>query len=559
LKVAIAGAGRGIGAACARALRGNELFLCARTAVEVQAIAAEIGAQAVVADLATDAGATAFAEVAGAVDLALICAGGAHRAVALDEAGAQLLLANFVQNALTPALAAGALLRRGATHVLFISSLATRRPPMPGAGPYTAAKAALESMVRAFAEECWPRARANAICLGPVRTRLHEQAGTPPEWIAQFPSPDEVAPLILRAAALPGSGRVFDAEALLRDEFTALAGDGRLAEAELLSEPELEAEPGRRPSPRVRRALRATAAALHLYPRGAEELAHRLAALHGVSRDCIALSGGGVTELLQRSLRVFCARGDEVASPFPTFEVLSALCSREGVRHKPVPARRTADGLFAPHHDAGPLLAALGPRTRLLYVATPDNPTGATLPEVELENLARSGVPLLIDEAWSMDPPRPPRALHLRSFSKLHGLAALRIAYAVGPQEQIALLRRLELPFPLGLPQLAAALAVLDEPERTRRAALLLQRERARIAQALRDLGCSVSDSPAPVLLVRHPAAGRLLFALQAASLPVQEAHWDPATLVLPLGRRAQNERVLAAARRALGNPPPGH
>ncbi len=577
MKVAIAGAGRGIGAACARALRkawnatvepqANELLLCSRTAAELEPVARETQARAVVADLSTDAGAKAFAAAAGAVDLAIVCVGGAHRAVALEDADRATLSETFVQNSVAPALAAGALLRAGAKQVLFLSSLATRRPPMIGAGPYTASKSALESMVRAFAEECWPRARANALCLGPVRTRMHEEAGTPREWIEQFPSPDEIAPLVLRAAALPGTGRILDADALQRHEAAGLAGDGRLAEAEAFTEGPLEAEPGRGPSPRVRAALRATAATLHRYPRGAAELASRIAALHRVPLECVALSGGGATELIERSLRVFCTRGDEVASPFPTFEVLSALCTREGVRHRAVPARRTTDGLFAAAHAAGPLLAAVGPRTRLLYVASPDNPTGAVLPESERELLEAAGLPLLLDEAWSLDLPQPrhgdaqkkiiffsPGActLRLRSLSKVYGLAALRVAYAIGPAELIGLLRKLELPFPLGSPQLAAAHAVLDEPERTRRAALLLTRERARVAHSFRELGFAVSESPAPVLLIRSPNAGRLLFALQAASLPVQEAHWDAATLVLGLGRRSQNDRALAAAARAI-------
>ena len=555
MKVAIAGAGRGIGAACARALRGTaELVLCARTATEVQAVAAETGARAVVADLSTDAGAEQFAEIAGAVDLALICTGSAHRAIALEEAGRETLVVSFVQNSISPALAAGALLRRGAKHVFFLSSLATRRPPMPGAAPYTAAKSALETMVRAFAEECWPRARANALCLGPVRTQMHAEAGTPPEWVEQFPSAEEIAPLVIKAAALPGTGRILDVEALQRDPAAALAGDGHLAEVEQFQEPQLEAEPGRGPPPHVRAALRSTAAILHRYPHGSAELAARIAQLHGVPETSVALSGGGVTELIERAIRVFCARGDEVASPFPTFEVLSALCSREGVRHRAVPARRSPDGLFEPAHAAAPLLAAVGPRTRLLYVASPDNPTGATLSTDQQALLERSGLPLVVDEAWSLESMKPlaPRALHLRSLSKLHGLAGLRVAYAIGPPEQIALLRKLELPFPLGSPQIAAAHAVLDRPERTRCAALLLVRERARVARSFRELGCAVSESPAPVLLLRHRAAGRLLFALQAAGLPVQEAHWDTSALVLGLGRRAQNDRALSAARRAL-------
>src|SRR5258708_23591370 len=256
VKVAIAGAGRGIGAACARALAGKaELILCARTAAELQAVARETGARAVVADLSTEAGAEEFAKAAGAVHLAIVCVGAAHRAVALEEARRETLLENFVQNAIAPALAGGALLRYGARHLLFVSSLATRRPPMPGAAPYTAAKAALETLVRAFAEESWPRARANAICLGPVRTRLHEEAGTPRDLIEQFPAPEQIVPLVLAAAALPGTGRILDAEALAIEARAAIAGDGRLAEVEALIEPVLEAAPGRRPPPHARAAL----------------------------------------------------------------------------------------------------------------------------------------------------------------------------------------------------------------------------------------------------------------------------------------------------------------
>jgi histidinol-phosphate aminotransferase len=556
-RVAIAGAGRGIGAACARELarQGAEIILCARTAAEVEAVARETGAVAVVADLATDEGAEAFAQAAGPVDLALLCTGAALPLELLEDSRAEKIKIIFFSNALAPALAAAALLRRGAKHLFFLSSLATRRPPMPGAGLYTMSKAALDALVRHFAEEAWPKARANAISLGPVRTRLHEQAGTPKEWMETFPTPEEVAPLILQAAALPGTGRILDAEALQSDPAAALAGDGRLAQAEPLPESAIEAEPGRRSSPRVRAAIRATAAELHLYPRGAADLAARIAEIHGVAPECVALSGGGATELLERCLRVFCARGDEVASPFPSFEVLSALCTREGLRHRPVPAARTAEGLFAPHR-AAPLLAAVGPRTRLLYVATPDNPTGAMLSLEEEEKLVVSGVPLIVDEAWSFELRRgEPRALRLRSLSKLHRLAALRVGYAVGPREWILSLRKLELPFPLGAPQIAAARAVLDDPERTRRLALLLIRERARVAKELRSLGLAVSESPAPVLLVRDAkASGRLLFALRGANLPVQEAHWDPHAVVLPLGRRAQNDRAVSAARRALSS-----
>lgn len=544
MKVAIAGAGRGIGAACARELArgGHQLILCARTAAEVEAVAAETGARAVVADLCTDAGAEAFASAAGAADLAIVCAGAPHPPVLLADARRGLLADALLHNAVAPALAASALLRHGAKSVLVLSSIITQRPPLAGAAPYTAAKAALESLVRALAEEHWPRARVNALCLEPVRTQMHDRLGTPREVQEQFLGAEEAARLVLRAAAEPGTGRILDA-------------DGPLADAEPFGEPLVEAEPGRRPSPRVRRALRATAAELHAYPRGAGALAARIAELHRVPPDCVALSGGGATELIERALRVFCGKNDEVVSPFPTFEALSALCSRQGVRHRPAPSPRTPDGLFAPL-AAAPLLAAIGPRTRLLYVATPDNPTGALLPDAERDQLVQAQVPLLLDEAWSAAPPEEPAAaLHVRSFSKLHGLAALRVAYAVGRAEHIALLRKLELPFPLGAPQIAAAHAALDQPQRLQRAARLLQRERDHLATAFRQLGIAVSRSPAPVLLLRAEsanAAGRLLFALQAAGAAVQQAHWDAQALVLALSAKPANRRALEAARRAL-------
>lgn len=558
----------------------------------MEALAADLRAGggeawAVTADLATDEGAARFAQEAwerlGGVDRALLCAGAAHPATPLQEASRALLLEQLEQNVVAALLPAGALLRerdrRGAAgelRLLFLSSLATRRPPMEGAGPYTAAKAALDQAVRSLAEEAWGRALVNGLNLGPVATRLHARAGTPAEWVARFPSTEEAAPLVVRLLGPEGdglTGRCVDAEALALDGPAALRGTGALAFVDPLQAhldgddgPAPEAEPGRRPSPRVRAAVRAAAPDLNRHPRETGRLIARLAALHDVDPDCVVLSGGGATGLLERCLRALAGPGDEVVSPFPTYEVLSVLCARLGLRHRPAPSPRLPDGLFGPL-AARPLLAALGPRSRAVYVASPDNPTGASLPAGELDALLR-GLPapavLLLDEAWSLEPPAPldpPPGAHLvrlRTFSKLFGLAGLRLGWAVAPPPLASLLRRLELPFPVGTPQLAAALAALDELPRAGRAALLLRRQRARLGEELRALGLRVSAGESPVLLVRDPrrgaSAGPLLFALRAAGVPVQEAHWDPAAVAVSVGTRAQDRRLVAALRRALGH-----
>jgi histidinol-phosphate/aromatic aminotransferase/cobyric acid decarboxylase-like protein len=155
-----------------------------------------------------------------------------------------------------------------------------------------------------------------------------------------------------------------------------------------VSDPALvpEAEPGRRPSVRVRRALRATAAELNRYPDPGSRLAGRLEDLHGGERGTVVLSGGGASELLERTLRAACRAGEEVVSPFPTFEMLSALCGRLGLRHRAVPARQLADGLFGAH-EAAPLLAAIGPRTR----APRSRRGGAAAPRAPADDLAGAG------------------------------------------------------------------------------------------------------------------------------------------------------------------------
>jgi NAD(P)-dependent dehydrogenase (short-subunit alcohol dehydrogenase family) len=246
LRIAIGGAGQGVGAACARvfAAQGARLLLCSRTETDLLALADELrGINALLegrepevfclaADLSTDEGAALFAKTAhetlGGVDLGLLCAGASMRAELLASAApnpagdAARLLGQFRGNTLAPALGAIALARAWApedareapplageaqdTHagggrappidrqILVLSSLVTRLHAQQGLGPYLAAKVALEALVRTLAEELWPRIRVNALCLGPVATRLHEQAGTPPEVIAQFPSPEEVTP-----------------------------------------------------------------------------------------------------------------------------------------------------------------------------------------------------------------------------------------------------------------------------------------------------------------------------------------------------------------------------
>jgi histidinol-phosphate aminotransferase len=200
--------------------------------------------------------------------------------------------------------------------------------------------------------------------------------------------------------------------------------------------------------------------------------------------------------------------GDEVVVPWPSFPsyVLDPLkLAAEPVRVALRDGRVDLDGL----------LAAVTPRTKLVYLPTVNNPTGTMLTRDELRGFLE-GVPehvlTVVDEAYFeyLDDPALPdaieeattrgfRVLALRTFSKIYGLAGLRIGYGVGPAEVIAAIRKVQRAFDVTTPAQVAALASLDAPEELarRRAAnrdSMLELERVLRAEGLDPLGPAAAN-----------------------------------------------------------------
>ncbi|APT89815.1 aminotransferase [Corynebacterium sphenisci DSM 44792] len=239
------------------------------------------------------------------------------------------------------------------------------------------------------------------------------------------------------------------------------------------------------PLPAVQAAVADCAARANRYPdMGAVALREALAGYLGLDPAEVAV-GCGSTALCQQLIQATCAEGDEVIFAWRSFEAYPILARVAGATPVPVP-------LDAGHrHDLDAMAAAITGRTRLIFVCNPNNPTGTTLTAEELEGfLAKvpGDVVVALDEAYlefadGFDPADPAAALPgtpnavqvarahrnvvgLRTFSKVWGLAGLRVGYLFGDAGLVEAVQKVAIPFSVNAPAQAAALACLAEDAR---------------------------------------------------------------------------------------------
>jgi histidinol-phosphate aminotransferase len=259
------------------------------------------------------------------------------------------------------------------------------------------------------------------------------------------------------------------------------------------------------PSPRVLAAVARAAAHAHRYPDAAgRALKDRLAQAFDLTPDHFAL-GAGSNELIELLFHAFLDDGDEVVFSFPTFLMYAVSAQLMGGRSVAVPGR---DGGLA--HDLDAMLAAITDRTRIVLVCNPNNPTGALVPrDAFLAFLARvpERVVVVSDEAYHeyVDDPAYPRTLDvlaaprpfyaLRTFSKIHSLAGLRVGYAIARPEWARLIDRVRLPFNVSAVAQAAAIAALDDPDHVAASRALARAGRAALLAALPALGVAAYPS----------------------------------------------------------------
>ena len=318
------------------------------------------------------------------------------------------------------------------------------------------------------------------------------------------------------------------------------------------------------PSPKALHAIAGALAGLHRYPDGGGyALRHALARHWDVPADCLVL-GNGSNELLELAGRSFLVPGDEVLYAAQAFVVYDMVAQVTGATKVAVPLKEFA-------HDLPAMQAAITPKTKLIFLANPNNPTGTCVDPRVLEAFLGAVPPdvvVVLDEAYYeyVPPERRPDALQfvrggrwllvLRTFSKIYGLAGLRLGYGMAPAPLVALLNKVRAPFNTNSLAQVAAAAALDDTEHVASSRAANDAGRTFLAEQFRRMGLAVIPSEANFLLVDVGRPGaQTTEALLRRGVIVRPVggYGFPTHLRITIGTARENETCVAALKAVLG------
>jgi histidinol-phosphate aminotransferase len=310
-------------------------------------------------------------------------------------------------------------------------------------------------------------------------------------------------------------------------------------------------------------AMRQALKQVNLYPDGnAFYLKQKLAAKLGVTPANLIL-GNGSNEVIELVGHALLAPGAEVIVSQYCFAVYPIVTALFGAKLVVVPAKNHG-------HDLDAMLAAITPNTRIVFVANPNNPTGTTASREELAhfvNAVPANVLLALDEAYIefLDEPldllpeirngSKPNLLLMRTFSKIYGLAGLRIGYGIGHPDFIAALEKIRQPFNINSVAQAGALAALDDTKHVEKTRKVNSRGLKLYARTFRKLGLEFVPSQANFILVRVGDGQRVFMELQKLGVIVRPmgGYQLPEWIRISIGTPKENKRCLEALKTVLG------
>lgn len=274
------------------------------------------------------------------------------------------------------------------------------------------------------------------------------------------------------------------------------------------------------PSPEARKAVSRVLSELNRYPDGGgfylkRELSERL----GVPAESLIL-GNGSNELIDIAVRTFMVAGDEAVMATPSFVVYPISTRSVGGRAVEVPLRRW-------RHDLERMAEEIGQRTKIVFVANPNNPTGTINHDREFREFMKrvpEGVLVVIDEAYReyVQDERYPDSLEylregrdvliLRTFSKAYGLAGLRIGYGIAKEGIVAEMNKVREPFNTNTAAQVAAVASLRDVEHVRRSVALNEEGKNYLYGEFKRLGLQFIPTEANFIYIRldRPMASEL-------------------------------------------------
>lgn len=320
-------------------------------------------------------------------------------------------------------------------------------------------------------------------------------------------------------------------------------------------------------SPKAIDAYRQAANALEFYPDGsANELREAIASRYGLKADNI-VCGAGSDELLQLLAHAYLGPGDEAVYSQYGFLVYPIAIAANGA--KAVVAKESDH-----HTDVDAMLACVTPKTRMVFLANPNNPTGTYIPVAEVKRL-HAGLPknclLVLDAAYAEYVRRNDyesgielvatndNVVMTRTFSKIYGLASLRLGWIYCPSHIADVLNRIRGPFNVGSPALAAGAAAIADKAHVEKAVAHNDQWLAWLTAELESLGLKVTPSVGNFLLVHFPteakhnaAAADAFLTQRGIILRRMDGYGLPTTLRLTVGSEEANHAVISTLREFL-------
>ena len=267
------------------------------------------------------------------------------------------------------------------------------------------------------------------------------------------------------------------------------------------------------PSPLALEAIRRELSGLNLYPNGGLDLRRTLAENFDLKPENV-IAGSGSEGIMSGIIRTFLCDDDEVLTTDAAFIGFQVLARSRGVKYRTVPYRDW-------HYDLPALAAQITENTKIIYLANPNNPTGTIFTRQEFDSFYRhvpERVLIILDEAYfeyAQDNPRYPDSMHyrydnvitLRTFSKIYGLAGVRIGYGFAHEDLIANLLKVKLPFEPSTLAQAAGIGALMDKEFLHRSLELNARGLRLLADSFRGMGIAVVPSDANFVMLPFESA----------------------------------------------------
>lgn len=318
------------------------------------------------------------------------------------------------------------------------------------------------------------------------------------------------------------------------------------------------------PSPKAVEAIRGLLDHIHRYPDAqAADLRATIAGRHELAAEQIIITNGG-DELITLVSEAFIEAGDEIIVPGPSFSEYEFGGQLMGA------VIRTVALTDDYRYDVSAMLEAVNDRTKILYLCSPNNPTGTILPRsslTELLNALPPNVLVMLDSAYRhfvtdddySDGIEFVKAGYpivvLQTFSKVYGLAGIRVGFGVASQSIIAAILQVKEPFNVNaLAQAAAAAAILDE-DHVRKSSRLVKEERLRLYRGFEELGLSYTESMSNFILVElgEDAEQRYLELMRQGVIVRYGAAWGlPHHIRISIGTPEENNILLQALREIL-------